>query len=155
MLVNDIGVFSMYASKNTYYKTFERNVTSVLATNTYYHWPLVGTVLHYVEGNLYNQKVFCNGCNRALGFSLRLKERKGKDRTKSPKFLGTRDFVLINNKSSLYHSKNYNPKMKAVLIPCWPHPIFLPSFPKISQIVHYYKLNSPTLSLYSHPKITT
>ena len=40
VLVNDIGVFSMYASEDANYKTFlERNVTSILATNTYYHKP--------------------------------------------------------------------------------------------------------------------
>ena len=25
---------------------------------------------HYVEGDSYNQKVFCNGCNGAMGFSF-------------------------------------------------------------------------------------
>ena len=46
-------------------------------------------------------------------FSFRLKRNKGKGSYKSLKFLGIRDFVLIYNKNSLSHPKNYNPKMKA------------------------------------------
>ena len=58
--------------------------------------PLIGTILYYAEGNSCNQKVFWNGCNGAMGFSFRLKrKRKKNDKTKSPKFLGIRDFVYI------------------------------------------------------------
>ena len=54
---------------------------------------LVGKILHYAEGNSYNQNVFSNGCKWDHKVQHWLKERKGKDYTKSPKFSGTRDLV--------------------------------------------------------------
>ena len=40
MLINDIGGFSVYTSKNADYKTLlEENVTSILATKIYCHRP--------------------------------------------------------------------------------------------------------------------
>ena len=43
--------------------------------------PLVGTILHYAEGDFCNQKVFYNGCNRAMGFQL-LAKKKERERMK-------------------------------------------------------------------------
>ena len=53
--------------------------------------PFVGMVLHYVEGNSCNQKVFFIGCNGARGFHLA--KKKGMDKTKSPEFPEIRDLV--------------------------------------------------------------
>ena len=71
MLINDIGSFSMYASKNADHKTLLKEMLplSLLKKLTVIS-PLVGMILHYAEGNSCNQKVFCNGCNRAMGFSF-------------------------------------------------------------------------------------
>ena len=79
VLVNDIGVFSVYASKNADYKTLWKELLPLsLLQMLIVIGPFVGTVLHYTEGNSYNQKVFCNGCNVAKGFHLaKKKERDG------------------------------------------------------------------------------
>ena len=85
----------MYVSKKTDYKTFlKRNVTSILATKTYCNKPFVGTILYYAKGNSCNQKVFQHGYSGARGFQFQAKKKeKGKDHTKSPKFLGTKGLV--------------------------------------------------------------
>ena len=77
VLVNDIGVFSIYASKNADYKTLwkEMLLLSLLQMLTVIG-PLIGTILHYAEGNSYNQQVFCNGCNGAKGFHLAKKKER-------------------------------------------------------------------------------
>ena len=79
MLIDNIGDFSMYASKNADYKTLSKRIfTLSLLQKLTIIGPLIGTILNYAEGNSCNQKVFCNDCNRAMGLSLWLKRKKGK-----------------------------------------------------------------------------
>ena len=88
MLVNDIGVFSVYASKNVDYKTLVKELLplSLLQMLTLIGI-LAGTIFHYAEGNSCNQKVFRNGCNGARGFHLVEKKEREKRRQKALNFL--------------------------------------------------------------------
>ena len=115
--------FFTYDSNYTYYKT----IWNEMLTLSLLQMPCVGTVLYYTEGNSCNQKVFWHSCNRARGFSYRLK-RKGNGYTKSPNFPRTRDFVSFS-----MNTDSLNPwltilKIKVEFILCWPNPIFLPFF---------------------------
>ena len=78
ILVIDTGVSLCMLIRMQITKPLEIIVTSVLATNTYCHRPLLGTVLHYAKGNSCNQNVFFTGCNEAKGFLLaKKKESEG------------------------------------------------------------------------------
>ena len=148
VLVNDIGVFSTYVSKNADYKILlKRNVTRSLLQKLIVIGPLVGTILHYAEGNFCNQKVFCLGCIGARGFNFRLKikERKGNELYKESYISCNKRLCVIYNKYSLSHPKNYNPiKWRPNLYFCWPNPIFLPSsFLQIIQRVILSTIYSP------------